>query len=179
MISSVNCSFLLCEPAILELKLKSIQAISEDGVVFFGVSTYYFYDVEIVFYLVYLNVVSVWVWSYEFVLDFNCWTVTNVPAQSADKHRPLCRDFWRGTGAKLISPSARRPLREISESIVDCMSVVREKPPLFKSRIPVRKQSSLVRVISKMSSCVGFGSVLSLSRSVSLRSTCTDDCSRF
>ena len=76
--------------------------------------------------------------------------------------------FVKGTGAKLISPSARRPLREISESIVDCMSVVREKPPLFKSRIPVRKQSSFVCVISKMSSCVGFGSELSLSRSLSL-----------
>ena len=48
------------------------------------------------------------------------------------------------------------------------MSVVREKPPLFESRIPVRKQSSFVCVISKMSSCVGFGSVLSLSRSVTM-----------
>ena len=48
------------------------------------------------------------------------------------------------------------------------MSVVMEKPPLFKSQIPVKKQSSLVCVISKMSLCVGFGSVSSLSRSVSL-----------
>ena len=82
--------------------------------------------------------------------------------------------FGEGNGAKLISPSARRPLREISESIVDCMSVVREKPRCFKSRIPVRKQSSFVCAISKMSSCVGFGSVLSLSRSVSLKAASHD-----
>ena len=75
--------------------------------------------------------------------------------------------FGKGTGAKLISHSAQRPLRDISESIVDCMSVVRKKkPPLFKSRLPVRSQSSLVCVISKMSSCVGFGSVSSLSQSL-------------
>ena len=37
------------------------QAISDDSVGCFGVITYYFYDVEIVFYLVYLNVFYVWV----------------------------------------------------------------------------------------------------------------------
>ena len=52
--------------------------------------------------------------------------------------------FGEGTGAKLISPRAQRPLSETSESIVDFMSDVTEKPPLFKSRIPVKKQSSLV-----------------------------------
>ena len=36
--------------------------------------------------------------------------------------------FDEGTGFKLISLSARLPSRETSESIVDCMSVITEKP---------------------------------------------------
>ena len=45
--------------------------------------------------------------------------------------------FGEGTSGKLIFPSTwRRPLREISESIIDCMSVVRKKPLLFKCLTP-------------------------------------------
>ena len=76
--------------------------------------------------------------------------------------------FGEGTGAKLISLRARRPLSETSESIVDCMSDITERPPLCKSRIPVKKQSSLVWIISKITPCVGFGrSVSSFSLRVS------------
>ena len=60
--------------------------------------------------------------------------------------------FGEGTGARLIFASSCPTLRETSESMVDYMSDVTEKPPLFMSRIPVKKQSSLMRVISKMSS---------------------------
>ena len=52
--------------------------------------------------------------------------------------------FGEGTGARLNFASSCRPLRETSESMVDCMSDVTEKPPLFMSGIPVKKQSSLV-----------------------------------
>ena len=75
--------------------VKSVQAISDEGVSCFSVFTYNLNDVVVVFNLVYLDVVNVWVRSNYFVLDFNCWTVANVSAQSADKHRPLCRDFGR------------------------------------------------------------------------------------
>ena len=51
--------------------VKSIQAISDDGVGCFGVFTYNTYDVKIPSVLscvLYLNVAYVWVWSDEFVL---------------------------------------------------------------------------------------------------------------
>ena len=72
-----------------------------------------------------------------------------------------------GTGARLIFASSCWPLRETSVSMVDCMSDVTEKPPLLMYRIPVKKQSSLVWVISKMSSWVGLWSVSSFSLRVS------------
>ena len=148
--------------------VKSIQAISDDGVGCFSVFTYYFYDVKIVFYLLYLNVVYFRVWSGDFVLDFNCWTVTYVPAQSG-RHITILSAviFGEGTGAKLIFASSCRPLCETRESIVVCMSVVMEKFPLFRSRKAIRKQLSLVCVVWKISSCVGFGNVLSFGLSVS------------
>ena len=75
--------------------MKSEKAISDDGISCFSVFAYNFNDVVVVFNLVYLDVVNVWVCSDYLVLDFSCWTVANVSGQSADKHRPFCRDFWR------------------------------------------------------------------------------------
>ena len=75
--------------------------------------------------------------------------------------------FGEGTGAKLIFASSCRPLCESRESIVVCMSVVMEKFPLFRSREAVRKQLSLVCVVWKISSCVGFGCMLSFGLNVS------------
>ena len=147
--------------------VKSVQAISDDGVSCFSVFTYNFNDVVVVFNLVYLDVVNVWVRSNYFVLDFNCWTVANVSAQSADKHRPLCRNFWRRDWCQVDFCQLLSAFGETSESMVDCMSDVTEKPPLFMSRIPVKKQPSLVWVISKMSSWVGLWSVSTFSLRVS------------
>ena len=87
--------------------------------------------------------------------------------QSADKRRPLCRDFWRRDWCQVDFCQFFSAFGETSESMVDCMSDVTEKPPLFMSRIPVKKQSSLVWVISKMSSWVGLWSVSSFSLRVS------------
>ena len=100
-------------------------------------------------------------------MDFNCWTVANVSAQSADKHRPLCRDFWRRDWCQVdfcqfLSAFEGNKVSQWSID-ADCMSDVTEKPPLFMSRIPVKKQSSLVWVISKMSSWVGLRSASSFS----------------
>ena len=74
--------------------------------------------------------------------------------------------FGKGTGAKLIFASTCRPLCETRDSIVVCKSVVMEKFPLFRSHTAVRKQLSLVCEVWKISSCVGFGSVLSFGLNV-------------
>ena len=68
--------------------------------------------------------------------------------------------FGEGTGANLIFVSSCWPLWETRESMVDCMFVVIKIPPLFKSRLPGKNQSSLVCVVRKISSCDGFDSVL-------------------
>ena len=75
--------------------------------------------------------------------------------------------FCDWAGAKLSFASSCWSLWETRGSIIDCMSVVMEISPLCRSLMPIKKQLSLVCVVRKISSCDGFGSVLSFNLSVS------------
>ena len=48
--------------------------------------------------------------------------------------------FGEGTSANLIFASSRLPLWETRESIVECMSVVMEMPPLFKGSVYLKNR---------------------------------------